>query len=71
MTILKDKLMTRTCSDKGQAGDYDFPNVLSPWDLVFRADFNIKHKLDRHQVGSSKQIMKGAKQCAVSTDLLV
>ena len=41
MTIFKDKLLTRTDCD--EAEDYVVPNVLSPWELVFRPD--IGHKL--------------------------
>ena len=44
MTILQDKLLTRTDCD--EAGDYVVPNVLSPRDLVFRSD--IGHKMYHH-----------------------
>ena len=38
VTIIKDKLPTRTGCDK--AGDYAVPNVLSPRDLFFRPDLS-------------------------------
>ena len=44
MTILQDKLLTRT--DYDEAGDYAVPNVLSPRDLVFSPD--VGQKLYHH-----------------------
>ena len=46
MTIFQDKLLTRTDCD--EAGNYVVPNVLSPWDLVFRPDTG--HKLYHHPI---------------------